>query len=110
MPRGCAGPSKRLRGRHEALATAVGGSPGHRSARAFLCPEQNPCPLGPVKGAYALFNGSTLTKSEAGIYHEREAARLRALLATAATPALKAWLSEEAEKHELLAEGRYLAG
>src|SRR5690348_13417159 len=66
--------------------------PGHLQQPLICLEAQNSCPLGPVKGAYALFNGSTLTKSEAGIYHEREAARLRALLATAATPALKAWL------------------
>jgi hypothetical protein len=38
------------------------------------------------------------------IYHEREAARLRSLIANATTPALKARLLEEAEKHEQLAE------
>jgi hypothetical protein len=38
-------------------------------------------------------------------YHEREASRLRALLANATTPALKARLLEEAEEHERLAEG-----
>ena len=37
-------------------------------------------------------------------YHEREADRLRSLLATATTPALRARLLEEAEEHERLAE------
>jgi len=50
-------------------------------------------------------NGSTMNQSEFRNYHEREAARLRSLLATATTPALKARLLEEAEKHEQLAEG-----
>lgn len=36
--------------------------------------------------------------------HKREADRLRSLAATATTPALKARLSEDAEKHERLAE------
>jgi hypothetical protein len=49
-------------------------------------------------------NGSTMNQSEFRNYHEREAARLRSLLATATTPALKARLLEEAEKHEQLAE------
>jgi hypothetical protein len=39
-------------------------------------------------------------------YHEREAARLRLLLAVATTPALKARLAEQAVEHERLAEGR----
>ena len=38
-------------------------------------------------------------------HHEREAARLRALTANATTPAIKARLTEEAEKHDALAEG-----
>jgi len=37
-------------------------------------------------------------------YHEREAVRLRSLIATATTPALKARLLKEAENHEELAE------
>jgi hypothetical protein len=45
-----------------------------------------------------------MTKSEFRNYHEREAARLRLLLAVATTPALKAWLAEQAEEHERLAE------
>jgi hypothetical protein len=36
-------------------------------------------------------------------FHEREAARLRRLLANATTPAVKARLLEEAEQHERLA-------
>jgi hypothetical protein len=38
------------------------------------------------------------------IYHEREAARLRSLIANATTPALKARLLEEAKMHEQVAE------
>jgi hypothetical protein len=45
-----------------------------------------------------------MNQSEFRNYHEREAARLRSLLATATTPALRARLLEEAEKHEQLAE------
>jgi hypothetical protein len=46
-----------------------------------------------------------MNKSEFREHHEREATRLRSLIANATTPALKARLLEEAEKHELLAEG-----
>ena len=45
-----------------------------------------------------------MNKSELGNIHEREAMRLRRLIASATTPALKARLIEEAEKHEELAE------
>jgi hypothetical protein len=38
-------------------------------------------------------------------YHERQAAHFRALANTATTPALKARLFEEAEKHERMARG-----
>jgi hypothetical protein len=52
-----------------------------------------------------------MTRSEFRTYHQREADRLRLLIANATTPALKAWLLEEAEKHELLALGeRQLSG
>ena len=37
-------------------------------------------------------------------YHEREAARLRRLIANATTPAIKARLIEQAEAHQRLAE------
>jgi hypothetical protein len=37
-------------------------------------------------------------------YHEREAARLRSLLETATTPALRAWLLARIEEQEQLAE------
>lgn len=50
-------------------------------------------------------NGWTMTKAEFRDYHEREATRLRSLIANATTPALKARLSEEAEKHDRLAAG-----
>ena len=46
-----------------------------------------------------------MTKSEARIYHYREAARFRLLAASATTPALKARLLDEADKQEQLAEG-----
>ena len=45
-----------------------------------------------------------MNKSELRNIHEREAMRLRRLIASATTPALKARLIEEAEKHEELAE------
>ena len=50
-----------------------------------------------------------LTSSVSGLsklrdYHEREAARLRSLLETATTPALRARLLEQAKEHEQLAE------
>jgi hypothetical protein len=45
-----------------------------------------------------------MTESEFRNYHEREAARLRSLLAVATTPALKARLAEQAVEHERLAE------
>ena len=45
-----------------------------------------------------------MNKSELRNIHEREAVRLRRLIASATTPALKARLFEEAEKHEELAE------
>ena len=46
-----------------------------------------------------------MNQSDFRDYHEREAMRLRSLIANATTPALKARLSEEAEKHEQIAEG-----
>ena len=45
-----------------------------------------------------------MNKSELRNIHERVAVRLRRLIASATTPALKARLIEEAEKHEELAE------
>jgi hypothetical protein len=45
-----------------------------------------------------------MTKSEFRHYHEREAARLRSLLAVATTPALRARLLGQAQEHERLAE------
>ena len=45
-----------------------------------------------------------MDKSDLRNIHEREAVRLRRLIASATTPALKARLIEEAEKHEELAE------
>ena len=50
------------------------------------------------------FDGSMMNQSEFRNYHEREARRLRSLLAIETTPALKARLLEEAEKHEQLVE------
>jgi hypothetical protein len=45
-----------------------------------------------------------MNKAEFRNEHEREAVRLRQLIAIATTPALKSRLLEEAEKHEQLAE------
>jgi hypothetical protein len=45
-----------------------------------------------------------MTETEIRNYHEREAARLRSLLETATTPALRARLLGQAEQHEQLAE------
>jgi hypothetical protein len=45
-----------------------------------------------------------MNQSEFRSYHEREALRLRRLIANATTPALKARLLEEADKHEQLAQ------
>jgi hypothetical protein len=45
-----------------------------------------------------------MDKSELRNIHEKESMRLRRLIASATTPALKARLIEEAEKHEELAE------
>jgi hypothetical protein len=60
-------------------------------------PEVPPGPARP--------NGSTMNQSEFRNQHEREAARLRSLLATATTPALKSRLLKEIEEREQLAEG-----
>jgi hypothetical protein len=46
-----------------------------------------------------------MNRAEFRDYNEREAMRLRSLITNATTPALKAWLSEEVEKHERLADG-----
>jgi hypothetical protein len=46
-----------------------------------------------------------MNQSEFRTYHEREMARLRSLAADATTPALKARLLDEAEKHDRLAQG-----
>jgi len=48
---------------------------------------------------------TTMKQSEFQTYHQREAARLRRLIANATTPALKARLIEQAGEHEQLAEG-----
>ena len=45
-----------------------------------------------------------MNQSEFREYHEREAMRLRRLIARTTTTALKARLLEEAEKHERLAD------
>jgi hypothetical protein len=49
---------------------------------------------------------ASMNLSEFRDYHEREAMRLRSLIANATTPALKARLLEEAEKHEQITEGK----
>ena len=50
-------------------------------------------------------NGWTMTKAEFRDYHEREAMRMRSLIANATTPALKARLLEGVRKHDRLAAG-----
>ena len=50
-------------------------------------------------------DGATMNKSEFQSYHEREAARLRRLIANATTPAVRVRLMEQAHEHERLAEG-----
>jgi len=46
-----------------------------------------------------------MTKAELRNHHEREAARLRLLLAGATTMGTKAWLARQVEEHERLARG-----
>jgi len=46
-----------------------------------------------------------MKKVEFQNYHAREAARLRSLIASATTPAVKARLTEQAEESERLAYG-----
>ena len=67
-------------------ARPVGRALGRSSARLVWV-------LGFMKAAFDLVH-----------FHEREAARLRRLLANATTPAVKARLLEEAEQHERLAK------
>jgi hypothetical protein len=56
--------------------------------------------------APARLNGSTMTQFVFRNHHEREAARLRSLIANATTSRVKARLLEEAEKFDQLsAEG-----
>ena len=50
-------------------------------------------------------NGWTMNRAEFRDYHEREATRMRSLIANATTPALKARLLEEVRKHDRLAAG-----
>ena len=49
--------------------------------------------------------GAKMNKSEDQEYHEREAARLRRLIANTTTPAIRERLIEQAEEHERLAGG-----
>lgn len=51
-----------------------------------------------------------MKQSEFQEYHQREAARLRRLIDNTTTPAIKAWLTEQAEEHEQLAEGFEFGG
>ena len=46
-----------------------------------------------------------MTKAELCNHHEREAARLRSLLAGATTAGTKAWLARQVEEHDRLAKG-----
>jgi hypothetical protein len=47
--------------------------------------------------------GAEMNKSDFHEYHEREAARLRRLIANTTTPAIRERLIEQAEEHERLA-------
>jgi hypothetical protein len=76
---------------------ACGASPHRGPSRARI--SGNGTPPGPARP-----NGLIMNQSEFRNYHEREAARMRSLLATATTSALKARLLKEAENHEQLAE------
>jgi len=67
-------------------------------------PHRGPSRAGSPGRPPGALNGTTMNKAEFRNEHEREAIRLRNLIATATTPALKARLLEEAEKHEQLAE------
>ena len=53
---------------------------------------------------FVLADVSAMRKSEVIEFHEREAARLRQLLANATTPALRARLAEQAKEHRRLAD------
>jgi len=53
--------------------------------------------------------GATMKQVDFQEYHQREAARLRRLIANATTPAIKSRLMEQAEEHERLAEGVEIA-
>ena len=46
-----------------------------------------------------------MTKAELRNHHEREAVRLRLLLAGATTPGTKSWLARQVDEHERLARG-----
>jgi hypothetical protein len=59
-----------------------------------------------VVGSAGFYVGvAKMNKSDYQEYHEREAARLRRLIANATTPAVRGRLIEQAEEHERLAEG-----
>jgi hypothetical protein len=58
-----------------------------------------------VGSARFYVSGAEMNKSEYQEYHDREAARLRRLIANATTPAVRGRLIEQAEEHERLAEG-----
>ena len=58
-----------------------------------------------VGSARFYIGGAKMNKSDFHEYHEREAARLRRLIANATTPAVRGRLIEQAEEHERLTEG-----
>ena len=66
-----------------------------------------PSRAGPVVGSArsVCVGDATMNKAELQDHHEREAARLRRLIANATTPAIRARLIEQAAEHERLAEG-----
>jgi hypothetical protein len=72
--------------------------------RRFTSPR--PSRAGLVVGSARFYvSGAEMNKSEYQEYHDREAARLRRLIANATTPAVRGRLIEQAEEHERLAEG-----
>ena len=66
-------------------------------------------PIGPAASGLppgsALDDRAMMTKAELRNHHEREAARLRSLLAGATTPGTKAWLARQVAEHDRLAKG-----
>jgi len=76
-----------------------------KSARLRRFTSPWPSRAGLVMGSARFYvGGAKMNKSEYQEYHEREAARLRRLIANTTTPAIRERLIEQAEEHERLAE------